>query len=261
MIQSHLVPLLVRLGFSPWARRYFRISGVPESQVDATVAPIYRRYPEIRSTILASPGEIELIFIADQESPRLSELAAGISQALGDDIYTTEEISLEAILVGRLREGGVTLSVAESCTGGMLGEWITRVPGSSDVFRGGVIAYSNALKSQMLGVSRKLLRSEGAVSAPVAKAMADGVRRRCGSDFGLSVTGIAGPGGGSEAKPVGTVFVACSDGTRKTPRKTALGFHFLGDREVIRLLSTRAALNLLRKELLRPGRGARGPED
>lgn len=253
MFQTSVIPLLVQLGLRPRARRYFRIAGLPESQVDGLVAPIYQQYPEIRSTILAAPGDIELFFFADRETPALAELAEKVAHVLGDRIYASEEITLEAVLARLLTERQATLSVAESCTGGMLGEWITRTPGSSEFFLGGVVAYSNALKSQLLGVPEKMLRQHGAVSAPVAEAMAEGVRRRTGSSYALSITGLAGPAGGTESKPVGTVFVACS-GKRRTP---AAQLHLLGDREVIRVLSTRAALNILRLELLRSGKKSR----
>ncbi len=247
MFQAYVIPLLEQLGLRPRFQRYFRIAGLPESRVDSLVAPIYHLYPEIRSTILASPGDIELFFLADHETERLAELAEKVSEVLGEDIYATEEITLEVALGRLLNERGTTLSVAESCTGGMLGEWITRVPGSSAYFLGGVVAYSNDLKIQLLDVPAQLLQQHGAVSEEVAGAMADGMRRRAGSSYGVSVTGVAGPDGGSEAKPVGTVFIGCSSQNRTI----APCFHFPGEREVVRVLSTRTALNLLRKEILR----------
>ncbi|MBI4456016.1 MAG: competence/damage-inducible protein A [Acidobacteria bacterium] len=254
MIQRHLIPLLDQLGLRPASRKYFRIAELPESHVETLVAPIYRQYPEIHATILAAPGDIELFFRAEDDSSRLSELADRITQVLGDSVYATEEITLEVVLAHLLKERRSTLAVAESCTGGMLGEWITRIPGSSEFFLGGVIAYSNTLKSQLLEVPPKLLHRYGAVSAPIAEAMAEGMRKRVGSDYGVSITGVAGPSGGSEAKPVGTVFVGYSDGEKKQ----SVRFHFLGDREVIRIQSTRAALNMLRKEVLQSKRQARG---
>jgi nicotinamide-nucleotide amidase len=246
MIEEHLPPLLDRLGLHPRARRYFRIAGLPESQVDATVSPVYRQYPEIQSTILASPGDIELFFFSPEEGPRLEELASRVHEALGEAIFATEEITLETAVARLLRQRHATLAVAESCTGGMLGEWITRVEGSSSFFSGGVVAYSNRLKEELLGVPARLLRQHGAVSAAVAEAMAEGARHSAGVDFALSVTGVAGPGGGTEAKPVGTVFIGYSDSSRCRSSR----HQFLGGREAVRVLSTRTALNLLRKELL-----------
>ena len=253
MIETHVLPLLDGLGLRARPRKYFRIAGLPESQVDATVAPIYQEYSEIQTTILASPGDIELFFFAQEESPRLAELAARVAAVLGDDVYATEEVSLETVVGRLLKERGATLAVAESCTGGMLGEWITRSAGSSDFFLGGIVAYSNALKEQLLDVPQELLRRHGAVSGPVAEAMAVGARSRARADYALAITGVAGPSGGSAEKPVGTVFVGYSDaeGGRR-----AVHFHFLGEREVVRVLGTRAALNLLRKELLSRAKGA-----
>ncbi|HEV8132475.1 MAG TPA: competence/damage-inducible protein A [Acidobacteriota bacterium] len=244
MFQKYVIPLIEQLGLRPRSFRYFRIAGLPESRVDSLVAPIYRQYPDIQSTILASPGDIELFFFAENDA-RLAELAEKVTAELGDNIYATEEISLEAAIARLIKERGVTLSVAESCTGGMVGEWITRTPGSSEFFLGGVVAYSNSLKIDLLGVPPEMLRDQGAVSEEAAKAMADGARRRTGSSYALSITGVAGPGGGSESKPVGTVFIGCSH----AGRTIAARFQFPGNREVVRLLSTRAALNLLRKEL------------
>jgi nicotinamide-nucleotide amidase len=247
MLQTYVIPLLDRLGLCAGCQRYFRVAGLPESSLDSLVAPIYRLYPEIRTTILATPGDIELFFLADQETPRLAELMEKVSEVLGENIYATEEITLEVALGRLLKERGATLSVAESCTGGMLAEWITRVPGSSVYFLGGVVAYSNDLKIQLLNVPSQWLQQHGAVSEEVAGAMADGMRRRTRSSYGISITGVAGPDGGSEAKPVGTVFIGCSSDTRTiAPR-----FQFAGEREVVRVLSTRTALNLLRKEILK----------
>ena len=246
MVDEHLPPLLNRLGLQPRARRYFRIAGLPESQVDATVSPIYRQYPEIQSTILASPGDIELFFFAADEGPRLQELASRVQEALGAAIFALDEITLEAAVGDLLREKGLTLAVAESCTGGMLAEWITRVPGSSSFFLGGVVAYNNRVKQRLLDVPAGTLRSHGAVSAEVAEAMALAACRQTGADLALSITGIAGPGGGSAEKPVGTVFVGCSDGRESR----SVRHQFFGGRQAIRMLSTRSALNLLRRELL-----------
>ncbi len=141
--------------------------------------------------------------------------------------------------------GDKTLSVAESCTGGMIGAAITSVPGSSKVFKGGVISYTNEVKSSLLGVSKDLLAREGAVSLPVAQEMAAGVRTATGSDYGLSVTGLAGPGGDEYGNPVGTVFVGYADDRGSFARK----FLFDGDRESVRLKAVNAALQMLMEKL------------
>jgi nicotinamide-nucleotide amidase len=247
IVERHLISLLQDLGLRPGARRYFRVAGLPESQADSLISPIYRRYPTIRCTILASPGDIEIYFLADHDGNELQELTAKVAAALGDNVFATEEINLEDAVGRMLAARRATLSVAESCTGGMLGETITRTPGSSAYFLGGVLAYSNALKEQLLDVSPEILAQHGAVSGAAAEAMAQGIRRRTGSDFALSITGIAGPDGGTEEKPVGTVFIGLSDATKTTAHRYQLG----GERSLVRLLSVRTALNLLRKELQR----------
>jgi nicotinamide-nucleotide amidase len=146
----------------------------------------------------------------------------------------------------KLSLGGYTLSVAESCTGGLLAERITSVPGSSKYFIGGLIAYSNDVKMKALGVEPVLLLEHGAVSAPVAEAMAEGVRSRAETDFALAITGIAGPDGGTDEKPVGTVFIALAGEVKTEHRK----LHLPGDRQLIRWRASQAALDLLRRRLI-----------
>ena len=155
--------------------------------------------------------------------------------------------SLTPGVVGlKLSVGGYTLSVAESCTGGLLAQRITEVPGSSKYFIGGVIAYANEVKTKELGVEPMLLMEHGAVSAPVAEAMAEGIRTRVGTDFGLSITGVAGPDGGTEEKPVGTVFIALADEVKTEHRRLKLP----GDRNLVRWRASQAALDMLRRRLL-----------
>jgi len=152
---------------------------------------------------------------------------------------------MEEVVGLKLTVGGYTLSVAESCTGGLLAQRLTDVPGSSKYFIEGVVAYANDAKTRTLGVEPMLLMEHGAVSAPVAEAMAEGLRKRAGTDYGLSITGIAGPDGGTEEKPVGTVFIALADDVRTEHRK----LHLPGDRQLIRCRASQAALDLLRRRL------------
>src|SRR5262245_55712156 len=153
---------------------------------------------------------------------------------------------MEEVIGLKLTVGGYTLSVAESCTGGLLAQRITEVPGSSKYFIEGVVAYANDAKTRTLGVEPMLLMEHGAVSGPVAEAMAEGIRKRAGTDFGLSITGVAGPGGGTEEKPVGTVYIALADELKTEHRKLNLP----GDRHLIRWRASQAALDLLRRRLL-----------
>jgi nicotinamide-nucleotide amidase len=195
---------------------------------------------------------VRIVLIAtgasEEVDERLSRLAARARELLGDVcIGEGEEGSLEAVVGALLVERGATIAVAESCTGGLVCQRITSVPGSSRYFPGGVVTYSDAQKSALLGVAPALLAEHGAVSEPVARAMAEGVRRRFGSALGVGVTGVAGPDGGSAAKPVGTVHVAVAG-----PASGSSHHRFLlpGDRERVRRQASQAALDLVRRALL-----------
>jgi len=175
-----------------------------------------------------------------------------VRERLGDYIYGVDETTLEQVVVNMLREQGQSLAVAESCTGGLLSHRITEVPGSSDVFIGGIVAYSNAVKEQELSVPRAILEQHGAVSEPTARAMAEGVRARLGSYWGIGITGIAGPTGGTPEKPVGLVYISLSD-----PTGTIVERHlFLGDRHTVKWRASQAALTLLRQGILKGGCGS-----
>jgi nicotinamide-nucleotide amidase len=163
----------------------------------------------------------------------------------GRYIYGEDGTDLAGVVLQRCRERALHIATAESCTGGLLGARLTAIPGSSDVFEGGIIAYSNRVKAQLLGVPQEMLREHGAVSEPVAASMAAGARTRLGAEIGVGITGIAGPGGGSPEKPVGTVWIAVR--MRETTR--TLGRVFVGDREEIRQRSAQAALDLVRRAL------------
>lgn len=158
---------------------------------------------------------------------------------------TPERDALEGVVVGLLKKAGSTLTVAESCTGGMLAEWITRIPGSG-IFLGGFVTYSSELKTQLLGVPAQMIEEHGAVSEPVARSMAQGVRSVLHSDYGVGITGVAGPDDGGEAEPVGTVHVAVAGPKGTEHRKV----RFPGDRESVRVQATQLALDLLRRMLL-----------
>jgi nicotinamide-nucleotide amidase len=181
----------------------------------------------------------------------LAPVERGVREALGPDCYGRDGETLEAVVGALLIERGLTLSVAESCTGGLLGHRLTGIPGSSRYFERGVIVYSNRAKEELLGVPEPLLRAHGAVSAPVAEAMAAGICRVGGSPCGLAVTGVAGPDGGTPAKPVGTVFIACAApaGPGAPTAVEVRRFRFPGDREAVKWQSAQAALDMLRRAL------------
>ncbi|HEX8776051.1 MAG TPA: competence/damage-inducible protein A [Pyrinomonadaceae bacterium] len=243
--------LAARAGDLRVVRRILRVSGMGESAVDERIAPVYTQYKNPQTTILFNRSEIEIHLTAQAKTEQDAELlldglAGQIEERLGHAIFAFRGEKMEEVVGLRLAVGGFSLAVAESCTGGLISERLTEVPGSSVYFREGVVAYSNDAKIRSLGVDSELIRQHGAVSAPVAEAMAEGVRQRADTDFGLSVTGIAGPGGGSEEKPVGLVFIALSDDAHTEHRKLILP----GDRHLIRWRASQAALDLLRRRLI-----------
>lgn len=232
-------------------KRELRVAGMAESDVEQRIAPIYTRYTDTQTTILASPGEIQIhlrAWSADATAAEklLSEMVERIAMALGENIFTTQGESLEEVVARDLNLNGATIAVAESCTGGLLAERLTSIPGSSSYFLGGVVCYSNELKRAWVDVPADLLESKGAVSMEVARALAEGIRRRSGSTLGLAVTGIAGPGGGSPDKPVGTVHIALVEGAGGKERNLC----FPGDRDRIRWQASQAALDLVRRYFL-----------
>jgi len=234
-----------------FARRVLKLAMLPESQADAVAAPIYSRYTDVQTTVLAGAGDVQFHLVASSSSleeaqARVDALADELDAAFGISVYSTEGEPLEEIVGLHLGMRGLTLAVAESCTGGMVGERLTSVAGSSRWFVGGAIVYSNELKTKLAGVPAQLIEEHGAVSDAVARALAQGIRERCGASVGLSVTGIAGPGGGTENKPVGLVYVAVADerGTEVVERQMR------GDRELNRRWASQQALDLVRRRLL-----------
>jgi nicotinamide-nucleotide amidase len=234
-------------------RRVIKTTGRAESQVDEVAQPIYSTLGHegmpIQTTILAKPGQVELHLSATGEQVAevdraLEDGVRRLSDALGSCVFSVDDRSLEEVVGDRLRARGFRIAVGESCTGGLVLGRLTDVPGSSAWVAGGVVAYADEVKTRELGVPAALIAEHGAVSQPVAVAMAEGARARLASDVGVAVTGIAGPSGGSDAKPVGTVFIAVAG-----PRASVRTFRFVGDRRTVRQQSVAAALDMVRRSL------------
>ena len=208
-----------------------------EERTGEVVLGFYPHFPEIHITLSLRGGDEVSV------SNELDRVEAEIFDLIGSYIFAKDDETLEEVVGGLLRANGLTISVAESCTGGLVGHRITNVSGSSDYFQGGIICYSNSAKVNLLGVSEQILKEHGAVSSPIAKQMAEGVRKALGSDLGVSITGIAGPTGGSESKPVGTVFIGLCRGEEVIARR----YRFWGRREQIKLQSATMALDWIRR--------------
>lgn len=252
LIESDLVPWLAeRSGGEVRERVILKVALVPESRLEEQIAPAYDEFGREAIAVLAKPGEITVRALAtgpeELRRRRLETMAARLAELLGDSVFGRgEDATLEAVVLDLLVEGGLTLATAESCTGGLLGARLTDVPGASAAYLGGVVSYSNDAKAELLGVDRALLEEHGAVSEPVARAMAVGVRERLGADLAMSVTGIAGPGGGTEEKPVGTVhFAWCGADGWQAHRRVCLPI----GRDAVRRISTQIALEVLRRRL------------
>ncbi len=226
-----------------FACRTFRMVGMGESYVEEAVGPQLLALPGIEVGYCARMGEVDLRLIGPPAS--LVQGEAIVREKLAAAIISTSGENLETVMVRRLTEKRATLAVAESCTGGFLAHRLTNVPGASAIFLAGYVTYSNAAKTAALGVPAALLGAEGAVSEPVARAMAEGARSASGATFALATTGIAGPGGVSPAKPVGTAYIALAGGGETIVRH----FFYPSDRETFKQLVTQHALNLLRERL------------
>ena len=253
MFENFVLPRLRRkAGEIVVKRRVLRVAGLGESAVDEQIAPIYKQYENVQTSILFNRSEIEIWLIAQAKSDSdaqklLDEVAGKINEKLGAAVFAQRGELMEEVIAGMLTERKQTLALAESCTGGLIAERLTEIPGSSAFFIEGVIAYANQSKIRMLGVPAELIGKHGAVSAEVAEAMAENLRVEAATDFAISVTGIAGPDGGTEEKPVGTVFIGYSDKWETTHRR----LHLPGDRHLIRWRSSQAALDLLRRQLIK----------
>jgi nicotinamide-nucleotide amidase len=235
------------------AKRTLRAAMIPESQADKLLAPIYTTYKDVETTILAHAGDIQLTLLCAKSNAvaaqqRVDELATRLEEEIEDWLYSSgadSSDSLEQIVLYYLGLRQSTLAVAESCTGGMISQRLTSVPGSSRAFLGGAIVYSDELKTHFAGVPAELIAQHGAVSREVAEALAQGIRHNTGATLGLGVTGIAGPTGATETKPVGLVYMALSDENKtETVERT-----FRGDRERVRQWATQQSLDLIRRRL------------
>ncbi len=246
--------LALRAGDLRLHRRLLRVSGKGESMVEEIVQPIYSTWltqePPIETTILAGLGQVELHLAVQSRdaaaaSAALDGAVAALVAVLGADLVSVDGTPLEAVVGQLLRARGWWVAFAESCTGGLATSRLTDVPGSSDYVERAVVAYSNRAKTELLDVPEALIAEHGAVSEPVALAMAAGIRKRAGVDVGVGITGIAGPGGGTEQKPVGTVCIAV-DGRTSRVRT----FRFPGGREVVKAMAANWAIDMLRRSLL-----------
>jgi nicotinamide-nucleotide amidase len=253
-----------RTGGAVLVRSVLKVTGRIESQMDEALQPLYGAWaaqqPPVAATILAALGQIELhlsVRHASEQAARdqLAAAAADAAAVLGDDVFSRDGRSLEAVVGGLLADRHLTIAAAESCTGGLLTSRLTDVPGSSRYVRAAVVAYANDVKIAALGVPAESIDRHGAVSEPVAEAMAEGIRVRSSVDVGVGVTGIAGPDGGSPEKPVGTVAVAVSSTAERRVRL----FRFHGEREQVKFQASQAALDMVRRLLLETPRGPAAP--
>ncbi|OPY58204.1 MAG: Nicotinamide-nucleotide amidohydrolase PncC [Pelotomaculum sp. PtaU1.Bin035] len=251
MFEGELVPFLSKKagGGAVTGYKVFKLAGISESAVQDMVKDLDRQdNPGI--TYLANPGEVQVRISAraptsEQAEKMVAELSGEIRCRLEDYIFSDGE-ALEYVVSKYLIRTGLSISVAESCTGGLIAAKLTDVPGSSDYFTGGVVAYSNEIKQALLGVAPEILNQYGAVSKQTADAMAEGVRNLTGTSLGLAVTGIAGPGGGTQDKPRGLVYISLSSADGTSCRE----FHFPGERPAVRRGTVNAALNMVRRYLL-----------
>lgn len=252
MFDTYIMPELERMSRGVRiAKRVLKVTGLGESLLDDMIAPIYQEYSNPTTTILFTDSEVEIHLTASGESfsraeALAAELADKLAEKLGYYVYSTRGQTLEEVLGEHLRRSELTIATAESCTGGLVAERITRVPGSSDYFVGSLIGYSNDAKTRLLGVEEDLIEKLGPVSGEVSEAMARGARERTGASIGVSVTGVAGPGGGTDAVPVGTVYIGLADHVMSTNRRLSL----LGDRHLVRWRASSAALEMVRRRYL-----------
>jgi nicotinamide-nucleotide amidase len=252
MFENHVKQRLEKIaGDVRFATRLMRVTGMGESAVDEKISSIYTQFDNPQTTILFNSSEIEIHLRAhgrtegDAEA-LLDHLSLKIEQALGNSVFSFRGETMEEVVGRRLAMTEFTLAVAESCTGGLIAQRLTSVPGSSKYFIEGLVTYSNESKTRLLGVDKKLIKEFGAVSQQVARDMARGVRHKAKTDFGLAVTGIAGPDGGTKEKPVGLVYIALADDSHTEHKKLTLP----GDRELIRWRASQAALDMLRRRLI-----------
>jgi nicotinamide-nucleotide amidase len=251
MFIEHVLPKLKAIaGEVHVRRRILRVSGMGESAVDEIAAPIYTSYTNVQTSILFNKSEVEIHIAASAGNAEEAEMTVEtlgneLTSALGKAVFSTNGETIEEIVGNLLKRRGETVSVAESCTGGLIARRLTEIPGSSVYFIEGAVTYSNDAKMRTLHVPAEILEKHGAVSAECAEAMARGMRERAETSHAISVTGIAGPDGGSDEKPVGTVFIGYSAAGGTRSMKLILP----GDRYLIRWRSSQAALDYLRRRL------------
>ena len=256
LFQNEVKPrLAVSLPIRHLAKRVLRMALIPESHVDARTAPIYRQFTDVETTILAGAGEIQLHFLCakptlTEAQNRVDELTEKIEAEMDDAIFSSHGESLEEVVLLNLGLRNLTLATAESCTGGLLAQRLTAIPGSSRYFLGGAVVYSDALKTTFAAVPAQLVANKGPVSPDVARSLAEGIRARTGASLGVSITGIAGPGPGAPGpdahKPIGLVYIALA-GPQDTQVKE---LNLPGNRERIRFWASQHALELIRRNLL-----------
>jgi len=252
MFANQVLPRIQNLGGDTrFATRVLRVAGIGESAVDEKIAPIYTKYKNPQTTILFNSSEIEIHLRAHGRTEAdaealLDDLSLKIEKELGNSAFSFRGETMEEVVGRRLTMTGFTLAVAESCTGGLIAQRLTSVPGSSKYFIEGCVTYSNESKIRLLGVDKKLIKEFGAVSQQVARDMARGVRHMAKTDFGIAVTGIAGPDGGTEEKPVGLVYIALADDAHTEHKKLTIPC----DRELVRWRASQAALDMLRRRLV-----------
>lgn len=253
MFTGFVLPKLAEsAGAVVFRKRVIKVSGIGESALDEQIAPIYSLYANVRTGVLFNKSDVEVHLTASAASSAEAdsineELAAKIAERLGVAVFSTDGEEMEEVVGRLLRRRRETVSVAESCTGGLVGHRITEVSGASDYFPVAITAYANEMKTLLLGVPPELIEQFGAVSKEVAEAMASGMRERAGTDYAVSVTGIAGPTGGSDEKPVGTVFVGYAD----DGQVRSLHLKLPGDRYLVRWRASQAALDFLRRQILK----------
>jgi len=252
LIKENLIPYL-KEKFPPSMikkSKILKVTGLGESSVNELIRDYINKHTNLSFGIYANPEDIQVQVTTqaptEKETDKLLQFSFNqLTKILGNYIYGIDEETLEEIVGKLLKTKKLTVAVAESCTGGMLGEMITRIPGSSEYFQGGIISYSAKVKEGLLKVPPEIIKKYGEVSEEVAELMAEGARRCCHSDIGISITGIAGPGGATEKKNVGLVYMALADGKKTLTQKHQL----FGDRQLIRLRASRRTLNMLRNYL------------
>jgi nicotinamide-nucleotide amidase len=247
MFSDFVMPRLRQLAAGIQAKecRVYRVVGLGESEVEKRIGLELTENPALEVGYCARPNEVDFRLIGAKED--LNAVEPRVIQILGANLVSAQGEGIESWIVAELRRRGLTLATAESCTGGLLASRITDVPGASEVFHEGFVTYSNTAKTQILGVPAKFIESHGAVSPEVARAMAEGAQKRAKADFALSLTGIAGPGGGSAEKPVGLIYIALAQDDDET---ILLKRCFSTDRATFKQLATQTALDLLRRDLL-----------